>query len=80
VRVQAFHRFLNWQDGDHVRLVFHAFKPFRNVEAEATPIYSFDERQDGVYDYEAKRNKGAYAPDRRQMLKLSKSEVLITVA
>jgi hypothetical protein len=28
-------RDMNWQDGDHVRLVFHAFKPFRNVEAEA---------------------------------------------
>jgi hypothetical protein len=26
---------MNWQDGDHVRLVFHAFKPFRNVEATA---------------------------------------------
>jgi hypothetical protein len=26
---------MNWQDGDHVRLVFHAFKPFRDIEAEA---------------------------------------------
>jgi len=26
---------MNWQEGDHVRLVFHAFKPFRDVEAEA---------------------------------------------
>src|SRR5437867_5809040 len=29
---------MNWQDGDHVRLVFHAFKPFRNVEAAAVKI------------------------------------------
>jgi hypothetical protein len=95
-------RDMNRQDRDHVRLVFHAFKPFRNVEAEAVkslmntlgqydvdfafveisqrhPYLLFDERQDGVYDYEAKRNKGAYAPDRGQMLKLSKSEVLIVL-
>jgi hypothetical protein len=26
---------MNWQHGDHVRLVFHAFKPFRDVEADA---------------------------------------------
>jgi len=95
-------RDMNWQDGDHVRLVFHAFKPFRNVEAEAVkslmntlghydvdfafveiserhPYLLFDEKQDGVYDYEAKRKKGAYAPERGQMLKLSKSEVLIVL-
>ncbi len=28
-------RDMNWQGGDHVRLVFHAFKPFRDVEAGA---------------------------------------------
>jgi hypothetical protein len=93
---------MNWQDGDHVRLVFHAFKPFRNVEAEAVknlmntlgrydvdfaflevsqdhPYLLFDEGQDGVYDYDAKRKKGAYAPERGKMLKLSKSEVLIVL-
>lgn len=26
---------MNWQAGDHVRLVFHAFKPFKNAEAGA---------------------------------------------
>jgi hypothetical protein len=26
---------MNWQPKDHVRLVFHAFKPFRNIEAAA---------------------------------------------
>ena len=93
---------MNWQDGDHVRLVFHAFKPFRDVEAEAVknlmsalgrydvdfafvevsqhhPYLLFDEGQNGVYDYEAKRKKGAYAPERGQMLKLSKWEVLIVL-
>lgn len=26
---------LNWQKRDHVRLVFHSFKPFKDIEAEA---------------------------------------------
>lgn len=26
---------LNWQKRDHIRLVFHSFKPFKNLEAEA---------------------------------------------
>jgi len=26
---------MNWQSKEQIRLVFHAFKPFRNVEAEA---------------------------------------------
>ncbi|QGJ70872.1 Stem cell self-renewal protein Piwi domain-containing protein [Planctomycetales bacterium 10988] len=26
---------MNWQANDHVRLVFHAFKPFKNAEADA---------------------------------------------
>lgn len=26
---------MNWQAGDHVRLIFHAFKPFRGIEAGA---------------------------------------------
>jgi len=33
--VDTVSRDMNWQDGDHVRLVFHAFKPFRDVEAGA---------------------------------------------
>lgn len=93
---------MNWQQGDHVRLVFHAFKPFRDIEAGAVknlmntlglydvdfafieisqdhPYVLFDEGQDGVYDYEAKSKKGAYAPDRGKMLTLSKSEVLIVL-
>ncbi|WP_417384167.1 argonaute/piwi family protein [Gimesia sp.] len=28
-------RSMNWQKGEHVRLVFHAFKPFKDAEAEA---------------------------------------------
>jgi Piwi domain len=93
---------MNWQDGDHVRLVFHAYKPFRNVEAEAVkslmstlgrydvdfafvelsqrhPYLLFDEGQEGFYDYEAKTKKGAYAPERGRMLKISKGEVLIVL-
>lgn len=93
---------MNWQDGDHVRLVFHAFKPFRNVEADAVkslmnslarydvdfafveisqyhPYLIFDEGQTGVFDYDTKKTKGAYAPERGQMLKLSKGEVLIVL-
>lgn len=26
---------LNWQKNDHIRLVFHSFKPFKNLEADA---------------------------------------------
>jgi hypothetical protein len=26
---------MNWQSRDHVRLIFHAFKPFKNIEAQA---------------------------------------------
>lgn len=33
--VQTVSEDMNWQPGDHVRLVFHAFKPFRDVEATA---------------------------------------------
>ncbi len=33
--VDTVSRDMNWQDGDHVRLVFHAFKPFRDIEAKA---------------------------------------------
>lgn len=100
--VDSVSRDMNWQDGDHVRLVFHAFKPFRNIEAEAVknlmnslgrydvdfafvevsqhhPYLLFDEGQDGVFDYETKTKKGVYAPERSQMLKLSKWEVLIVL-
>jgi hypothetical protein len=93
---------MNWQDGDHVRLVFHAFKPFRDVEAEAVkklmddlgrydvdfafveiserhPYLLFDQGQAGVSDYETKKQKGVYAPNRGKMLKISKSEVLLVL-
>lgn len=28
-------RTMNWQDGDHIRLIFHAFKPLKDDEAKA---------------------------------------------
>ena len=42
-------RSMNWQKNDHVRLVFHAFKPFKDTEAEAvkTVVESL-----GEYDVE----------------------------
>jgi hypothetical protein len=95
-------RDMNWQDGDHVRLVFHAFKPFRDIEAKAVkylmgelgqydvdyafvevsqhhPYLLFDEGQAGVSDFETKKAKGAYTPERGQMIKLSTREVLIVL-
>lgn len=33
--VETLARDLNWQEADHVRLIFHAFKPFRDIEAQA---------------------------------------------
>ena len=100
--VDSVSRDMNWQPGDHVRLVFHAFKPFRNIEAEAVknlmntmgnydvdfafveisqqhPYLLFDESQNGFHDYETKSIKGAYAPQRGELIKLSKSEVLIVL-
>jgi Piwi domain len=100
--VETVSRDMNWQEGDHVRLIFHAFKPFRNIEAESVktlmnslgrydvdfafveisqhhPYLLFDEGQGGIFDYESKTKKGIYAPDRGQMVKLSKWEVLIVL-
>jgi hypothetical protein len=33
--VERIRRERNWSKGDHVRLIFHAFKPFKNGEADA---------------------------------------------
>jgi hypothetical protein len=33
--VEAVARDMNWQKDDHVRLIFHAFKPFKDIEADA---------------------------------------------
>lgn len=33
--IQKIKQELNWQKRDHVRLVFHSFKPFKDIEAEA---------------------------------------------
>lgn len=41
---------MNWQARDHVRLVFHAFKPFRNTEATAVKAL-MDELGDYDVDY-----------------------------
>lgn len=38
---------LNWQRRDHIRLVFHSFKPFKNLEADAVK-----EAVDGLSDYD----------------------------
>jgi hypothetical protein len=40
---------LNWQPRDHVRLIFHTFKPFRDVEAEAVTALAAEL---GDYDVE----------------------------
>lgn len=100
--VETVSKDMNWQSGDHVRLVFHAFKPFRDVEAEAVkalmrdlgtydvdfafvevsqdhPYLLFDEAEKGVPDYDTKATKGACAPQRGTMLKLSKWEVLLVL-
>lgn len=100
--VETVSKDMNWQSGDHVRLIFHAFKPFRDVEAGAVkdlmanlgdydvdfafvevsedhPYLLFDEAEKGVIDYDTKATKGACAPQRGTMLKLSKSEVLVVL-
>ena len=38
---------LNWQKRDHIRLVFHSFKPFKNLEADAVKA-----AVDGLSDYD----------------------------
>jgi hypothetical protein len=100
--VEMVSRDMNWQEGSHVRLVFHAFKPFRDIEAEAVkdlmatlgkydveysfvelseshPFLIFDEAQKGVTDFETRRPKGVFVPQRGQMLKLGDREVLIVL-
>lgn len=96
-------RSMNWQPKDHVRLIFHAFKPLKNAEAEAVkklmdelgdydvdyafihvvedhPFMLFDEAQQGVWDYETRTNtKGMFAPTRGLFLRLSRSEVLMSL-
>jgi argonaute-like protein implicated in RNA metabolism and viral defense len=93
---------MNWQSGDHVRLVFHAFKPMSNFEADAVketmnelgnfdldyafihvaeehPLVLFDTSQKGIYDYETKSTKGAFAPKRGMFMHLSENETLVTL-
>lgn len=96
-------RSMNWQPKDHVRLIFHAFKPLKNAEAEAVkklmdelgdydvdyafihvvedhPFMLFDEAQQGVWDYEIRTNsKGMFAPACGLFLRLSRSEVLMSL-
>lgn len=38
---------MNWQRRDHIRLIFHSFKPFQNLEADAVK-----EAVDGLSDYD----------------------------
>jgi hypothetical protein len=96
-------RAMNWQPNNHIRLVFHAFKPLKDAEAEAVknlmeelgeydvdyafvhivedhPFLLFDEAQKGVWDYETKTSdKGIFAPMRGLFLRLSRSEVLLSL-
>lgn len=96
-------RTMNWQTNSHIRLVFHAFKPFKDAEAEAVkklmdelgeydvdyaflhivdnhPFLLFDEAQEGVWDYETRTSsKGKFAPMRGLFLRLSRSEVLLSL-
>ena len=46
---------------------------------EQHPYILFDKTQAGVFDYETKRTKGAYAPERGQYLELGKREVLLSL-
>jgi hypothetical protein len=41
------------------------------------PYLIFDKTQDGVFDYETKRSKGAYAPRRASTLQLSNRDMLL---
>jgi hypothetical protein len=92
---------MNWQDKDHVRLVFHSsFKRFNKDEINAVkalmaelgdyeveyaflqvgdghPYLIFDTSQEGSFDYESKRSKGAYAPRRSSCLQLSNRDMLL---
>lgn len=96
-------RSMNWQTREHVRLVFHTFKPFAGPEEEAVksliaslgdydveyaflhvvedhPLLLFDELQNGAPAYDGSGGvKGVYAPTRGRYLRLSGSEVLLTL-
>ena len=43
------------------------------------PYILFDKNQGGVFDYETKRTKGIYAPERGRYLELGKREVLLSL-
>jgi Piwi domain len=93
---------MNWQKGDHLRLIFHSFKPLKDTEAEAVkeiadslsdysvefafvhivenhPLFVFDTRQNGKFDYENRAIKGEYVPDRGLYLRLNSKEILLTL-
>ncbi|MGG6294929.1 argonaute/piwi family protein [Leptolyngbya sp. AN02str] len=94
---------MNWQVGSHIRLIFHAFKPLKDSEADAVkelmkelgdfdveyafihivkehPFILFDESENGVFDYETRiSGKGKFAPKRGMFLRVSKSEVLLSL-
>jgi hypothetical protein len=95
-------RSMNWQHREHIRLIFHAFKPLKFAEAEAVkklmeelgdydvdyafihiikehPYILFDKSQEGMWDYETKSIKGVFAPIRGGFLRLSRSEVLLSL-
>jgi len=95
-------RNMNWQAGEHVRLVFHAFKPLKEAEEDAVkalmaslgdydvdyaflhvvgehPYLLFDEAQEGVPSFDGTGLKGACAPLRGRLLRLSNYEVLLTL-
>ncbi len=101
--IEKVKRAMNWQLGSHIRLIFHAFKPLKDSEAEAVkelmkelgefdveyafihvvkehPFTLFDESEDGVLDYETRiHGKGKFAPKRGLFVRVSKSEVLLTL-
>ncbi|MDX2151418.1 MAG: Piwi domain-containing protein [Bryobacteraceae bacterium] len=47
--------------------------------SEDHPYILFDKGQGGVFDYETKRTKGVYAPERGRYLELGKREVLLSL-
>jgi hypothetical protein len=93
---------MNWQPKEHVRLVFHSFKPLKQAEEDAVkalmgslgdydveyafvhvvedhPFLLFDEAQKGVPSYDGSGIKGACAPLRGRLVRLSGHEVLLTL-
>jgi argonaute-like protein implicated in RNA metabolism and viral defense len=96
-------RSMNWQSREHIRLIFHAFKPLKNAEADAVKalmaelgdydvdyafihviqdhpyIILFEKKQPGVRDFETRTYKGTFAPMRGTFLRLSNSEVLLSL-